>query len=116
MGERRKSTPAERSQWARAAAYTLHSKHKSRQLTAKAAAASKDRFLRQVDPEGLLPEAERRLRAECARKARSASSIATHAGDVQMGPCLSAQKGPGIECDPDTGDAPLADVTPVDNW
>jgi hypothetical protein len=62
-------TPAERSLRARAAAYRLHSLYDSRELTANARAAFQDRFARQVDPDGVLPEAERQRRAECARKA-----------------------------------------------
>jgi len=62
-------TPAERSLRARAAAYRLHSLYDSRQLTANARAAFEQRFARQVDPDGVLPEAERQRRAECARKA-----------------------------------------------
>jgi hypothetical protein len=62
-------TPAQRSLRARAAAYRLHSLYDSRELTAKARAAFEDRFARQVDPDGVLPEAERRRRAEYARKA-----------------------------------------------
>jgi hypothetical protein len=62
-------TPAERILRARAAAYRLHSLYDSRELTANARAAFQDRFDRQVDPDGVLPEAERRRRAECARKA-----------------------------------------------
>ncbi len=37
--------------------------------TANARAAFRDRFDRQVDPEGVLPEAERHRRAEAAKKA-----------------------------------------------
>lgn len=62
-------TPAERSLWARAAAYRLHSLYDSRELTANARATFRDRFASQVDPDGTLPEAERQRRAECARKA-----------------------------------------------
>ena len=62
-------TPAERSLWARAAAYRLHSLYDSKELTANARAAFQDRFAREVDPEGILPEVERHRRAECARKA-----------------------------------------------
>ena len=62
-------TPAERSLRARAAAYRLHSLYDSRELTANARAAFADRFARQVDPDGVLSEAERQRRAECARKA-----------------------------------------------
>jgi hypothetical protein len=62
-------SPAERSMRARIAAYTLHSTHDSAALTAPARAAFKSKFERQVDPEGVLPEPERRRRAEAARKA-----------------------------------------------
>jgi hypothetical protein len=62
-------TPAERTLRARAAAYRLHSLYDSRELTKAARAAFNDRFVREVDPERQLPEAERQRRAECARKA-----------------------------------------------
>lgn len=63
-----KLTSAERRLRARAAAYRLHSLYDSRQLTANARAAFQERFAHQVDPDGMLPEAERQRRAECARK------------------------------------------------
>jgi hypothetical protein len=69
-------TPGERNLWARAAAYRLHSLYDSRDLTANARAAFQNRFERQVDPEGILPEAERKRRAECARKAYYAALAA----------------------------------------
>ncbi len=72
-------TPAERSLRARAAAYRLHSLYDSRQLTANARAAFQDRFTRQVDPDGILPEAERQRRAESARKAYYAALAAKSA-------------------------------------
>ena len=59
----------ERSLLARAAAYELHSRYDSRELTSKARAAFDDRFFRLVDPDGALPEKERRRRAAAARKA-----------------------------------------------
>lgn len=71
VADRRASSmsAAERTLWARAAAYAMHSTHDSRTVTANARAAFADRFLRQVDPTGVLPEAERARRAECARRA-----------------------------------------------
>src|SRR5579862_654094 len=69
-------SPAERSLRARAAAYRLHSLYDSRELTANARAAFRDRFARQVDPHGILSEAERQRRAECARKAYYAALAA----------------------------------------
>lgn len=62
-------TPAERSMRARIAAHVLHSRHDSRKLTAPARAAALARFAREVDPDGVLPEDERRRRAAHARKA-----------------------------------------------
>jgi hypothetical protein len=67
-GRKRGLSPAERSLIARAAAFRLHSLYDSQDLTANARAAFADRFVRQVDPDRLLPEAERQRRAECARK------------------------------------------------
>lgn len=54
---------------ARSAAHTLHSKYDSHELTAPARAAFVARFERQVDPEGVLPAAERQRRAQHALKA-----------------------------------------------
>jgi hypothetical protein len=72
----REPTPAERSLWARAAAYRLHSLYDSRELTANARAAFQDRFAQQVDPDRILPEEERQRRAECARRAYFAALAA----------------------------------------
>jgi hypothetical protein len=44
-------------------------KHDSREMTAKAREAFHDKFLAEVDPQGVLPEAERLRRADAARKA-----------------------------------------------
>jgi hypothetical protein len=62
-------TPSERSMRSRIAAYTLHSTHDSRVLTAPARAAFMSSFERQVDPDRVLSEGERRRRADQARKA-----------------------------------------------
>jgi hypothetical protein len=62
-------TPAERSERARIAAYSLHAKYDARQTTRRARAAFLARFELQVDPDRTLPEAERLRRAEAARKA-----------------------------------------------
>ena len=53
----------------RIGAHSAHSRHDSRDLTANARAAFLETFLRQVDPNRELPEAERRRRAEHAKKA-----------------------------------------------
>jgi hypothetical protein len=62
-------TPADISRQARMAAHILHSKHDSRELTAKAREAFLARFEREVDPDGVLSEEERASRAEHARQA-----------------------------------------------
>lgn len=62
-------TPSERSLRARLAAYAMHAKHDPTQTTAAGRAAFLSRFEREVDPEGKLPEPERRRRAEHARRA-----------------------------------------------
>jgi hypothetical protein len=62
-------TQEERSARSRIAAHTLHSRYDSRELTAPGRNAFLERFEKQVDPRGELPEAERKRRAEHARKA-----------------------------------------------
>ncbi len=62
-------TPAERSLQARLAAHSLHASVDSRDHTEPARRAFMARFEEQVDPDHTLPEAERRRRAEQAKKA-----------------------------------------------
>ncbi len=62
-------TPAERTLRARMAAHALHAKVDSRQHTKPARKAFMDRFEDQVDPDRVLPPAERARRAEQAKKA-----------------------------------------------
>lgn len=62
-------TPSERSMQARIAAHSLHAQYDSRELTAAGRKAFMDSFERKVDPEGVLDPAERRRRADHARKA-----------------------------------------------
>lgn len=64
-------TPAQRSLRARIAAYALHATHDPRVTTKPAREAFMARFEKQVDPDGTLPEQERRRRAEAAKKAYS---------------------------------------------
>jgi hypothetical protein len=61
--------PQERSLQARIAAYRMHALHDARDTTRAARAAFLARFEHEVDPDGRLPEAERRRRAEAAKKA-----------------------------------------------
>ena len=63
------ATSSERSLHARLAAYELHSKYDSRDLTAKARATFLARFEDEVDPDRELPEPERIRRAEAKRRA-----------------------------------------------
>lgn len=62
-------TPAERTLRARMAAHALHAKVDSRQHTEPARKAFMNRFEDQVDPDRVLPPAERARRAEQAKKA-----------------------------------------------
>lgn len=64
-----KLTPAERTLRAKLAAHTKWATHDPVEGTAKARAAFLDRFEQEVDPTGALDPAERKRRAEHARKA-----------------------------------------------
>ena len=64
--------PAEMALRGRIGAYTLHARHDARATTAKARASFLARFEREVDPDRVLPEAERLRRAESARRAHFA--------------------------------------------
>jgi hypothetical protein len=56
----------------RIGALVTHARHDSRDITANARTAFLGRFLREVDPEGVLSEAERERRAGFARRAHFA--------------------------------------------
>ena len=58
-----------RSLVARIGAHALHSQYDSRELSAAGRAKFMSRFLDEVDPERVLPEAERLRRAEHAKSA-----------------------------------------------
>lgn len=60
-------TPAERTMRARVAAHAMHAAGKTN--TAPARLAMEERFLHEVDPDGVLPEAERLRRADHAKRA-----------------------------------------------
>jgi hypothetical protein len=62
-------SPAERSLVSTIGAYALHAKYDSREVTAPARARFLERFVDEVDPDRVLPEAERLRRAAHARKA-----------------------------------------------
>jgi hypothetical protein len=59
---------SQRSQIGRLGAYSLHAKHDSRELTKNARDKFLERFENEVDPDRVLPEAERIRRAAFARK------------------------------------------------
>jgi len=65
----RNLTPEERTLRARVGAYRLHALYDPKETTKKARAAFAARFDRQVDPDGVLPPAERARRADAARRA-----------------------------------------------
>jgi len=62
-------SPQVRSAVATIGAHALHSQYDSRELTKNARAKFDERFVDEVDPDGVLPEAERLRRADHARKA-----------------------------------------------
>lgn len=62
-------TPSERSMRARMAAHVSHSRHDPKERTRAARDKFDERFLDEVDPDRVLPEAERQRRADHARKA-----------------------------------------------
>jgi len=62
-------TPSERSQRARIAAHVSHSRHDPKERTQPARDKFDERFANEVDPDRVLPEAERARRAHHARKA-----------------------------------------------
>jgi hypothetical protein len=62
-------SPSERAMRARIAAFALHAKRDPRETTRAGREAFLTRFDHEVDPEGTLPEAERRRRAEAAKRA-----------------------------------------------
>ncbi len=61
--------PRDASLRGRIGAYRLHATHDPRDTTKAARKSFLARFELEVDPDGVLPEAERRRRAEAARKA-----------------------------------------------
>lgn len=62
-------TPSERSLRARIGGFALAAQRNPRDYTAAARKAFLAKFEKDVDPQGLLPENERRRRADAARKA-----------------------------------------------
>jgi hypothetical protein len=62
-------SPQQRSLVSTIGAHALHSKYDSRELTTNARAKFDQRFLDEIDPHRVLPEAERDRRADHARKA-----------------------------------------------
>lgn len=63
------TTPEERSLHGRLAAHSKWARHDPKEGTARARAAFEQRFLNEVDPDRVLPEAERLRRAEHAKAA-----------------------------------------------
>ena len=65
-------SPAEAAFRGRIGAFRLHATHDPRETTRAARASFLARFEREVDPDSVLPEAERQRRAEMARRAHFA--------------------------------------------
>lgn len=81
-------SPSQRTLRARLAAYAMHARHDGREITANARKAFVECFEHEVDPDGVLPDAERQRRAEHAMRAhmtrlalRSAQARRRHATD-----------------------------------
>jgi hypothetical protein len=70
--KQRRFDPRDMSLRGRIGAYALHARHDPRETTRPARAAFLARFEAEVDPEGRLPEAERRRRAHFAMRAHMA--------------------------------------------
>lgn len=66
---RRRMSAEERELRARLAAHAMHARNDNRAVTTNARRAFLDRFEREVDPDGILPVAERLRRAEHAKQA-----------------------------------------------
>jgi hypothetical protein len=65
----RRLSPQARSLQARAAAHAMHAQHDSEKVSRPGREAFLARFEREVDPNGVLPDVERRRRAEHAKRA-----------------------------------------------
>ena len=77
---------SQRSLRARLAAHAMHARHDSREITANARKAFVARFERQVDPDGVLPVAERQRRAEHAMRAHM-TRLALRSAQVRRTRC-----------------------------
>ena len=62
-------SPSQRTMRARLAAHAMHARYDGREITGKARKAFAERFEHEVDPDGVLPIAERQRRAEHAMRA-----------------------------------------------
>lgn len=121
-GGRRQPSPVDRSVSARVGAFALHARFDSRQLTAPGRRAFLSRFEREVDPEGVLPVAERARRAESARSAyftslalKSAKARSRKASDGQKR--RSRKRNPGNSDHHPRGEPPTqgAEFGPVES-
>ena len=62
-------SPSQRTMRARLAAHAMHARYDGREITVNARKAFAERFEHEVDPDGVLPVAERQRRAEHAMRA-----------------------------------------------
>ncbi len=85
-------TPEERTLRARVAAHTLHSSTDPRETTAAGRAAFLRKFEEQVDPEGILPEDERKRRADQAMKAHMSRLALERARKAREAPELRVER------------------------
>mgnify|MGYP001321891852 CR=1 FL=1 len=80
------SSPSEMALRGRIGAYVLHATHDSRETTAAAREAFLGHFEHEVDPDRVLPDAERQRRAQMARKAHFARLALASARKRQRDP------------------------------
>ena len=97
--------PQEMSLRGRIGAYRLHATHDPRETTQRARAAFDARFLHEVDPEGVLPEAERHRRAAYARKAYFAQLAMRRAAKRRRRPAGAGRPAPAAATEPPVASA-----------
>ena len=114
----RRMSAEERELRARLAAHAMHARNDSRAVTANARRAFLDRFEREVDPDGVLPVAERLRRAEHAKQGAHAPARV----EIGAGPTQARHRGlvvTGVERQPRSivdavTDAAIASLLPAD--
>jgi hypothetical protein len=105
--QQRRFDPRDMSLRGRIGAYALHARHDPRETTKPARAAFLARFEAEVDPEGRLPEDERRRRAHAALRAHMARLARKRA----LRAISRRPRTPATEPSPDSGALPAGRET-----